>query len=291
VAPDGSRKTIRLGKCDRKSAESICRHVEALLAAQVAGQPVPLDTAAWLSRIRDPLRSRLAAVGLIDAPAPVLTVSQYLTDWLTNKAAAGHPQSTIRAWEVVISEIVAVFGDRPLSALTHADGEAFRSKLLARGLRPATVHTRLGYARQMFEDAVRHGHLPSNPWRYVRHRKGNPAERRAYVSVADVERVIEYCPSVYLRLLVALARYGGLRIPSEALALTWANVNWEHGKLTVPSPKTVRCGKPYRVIPLFPLLRPHLGAVWDITPEGETYVFPARQVRPGSLRGSLLAGC
>ena len=29
VATDGSRKTVRLGKCDRKSAESICRHVEA----------------------------------------------------------------------------------------------------------------------------------------------------------------------------------------------------------------------------------------------------------------------
>ena len=27
VAPDGSRKTIRLGKIDRKSAEAINRHV------------------------------------------------------------------------------------------------------------------------------------------------------------------------------------------------------------------------------------------------------------------------
>jgi hypothetical protein len=30
ATPGESRKTIRLGKCDRKSAESICRHVEAL---------------------------------------------------------------------------------------------------------------------------------------------------------------------------------------------------------------------------------------------------------------------
>ena len=45
VAPGGKRKTIRLGKIDRKSAESICRHVEALLAAKISGQPVPRDTA------------------------------------------------------------------------------------------------------------------------------------------------------------------------------------------------------------------------------------------------------
>ena len=45
VSPDGSRKTIRLGKVDRKTAEGVCRHVEALLVAKISGQPVPRDTA------------------------------------------------------------------------------------------------------------------------------------------------------------------------------------------------------------------------------------------------------
>ena len=58
VAPDESCKTIRLGKIDRKSAESICRHVEALLAAKIARQPVPRDTAVWLASIRAVLRDK-----------------------------------------------------------------------------------------------------------------------------------------------------------------------------------------------------------------------------------------
>ena len=49
VAPDESRKAIRLWKCDRKSAEAISRHVEAILAAKIGGQPVPRDTAVWLA--------------------------------------------------------------------------------------------------------------------------------------------------------------------------------------------------------------------------------------------------
>src|SRR4051812_42295934 len=69
VAPDGSRKTIRLGKIDRKSAEGICRHVEALLAAKLGGQPVPRDTAAWLGGIGAALRDRLAVAGLAAAPS------------------------------------------------------------------------------------------------------------------------------------------------------------------------------------------------------------------------------
>ena len=57
VAPDGSRKTIRLGKTDRRSAEAIARHVEALLSAQIGGQPIPRDTASWLAGIADALKA------------------------------------------------------------------------------------------------------------------------------------------------------------------------------------------------------------------------------------------
>jgi integrase len=83
------------------------------------------------------------------------------------------------------------------------------------------------------------------------------------------ERVIEHCPNVWWRLLVALARFTGLlRVPSEAFSLTWGDVNWERGRLSVPSPKTGHMSKSYRVIPLFPLLRPHLEAAFEQMPEG-----------------------
>src|SRR3954464_836178 len=68
VAPDESRKTIRLGKCDRKSAEGISRHVEALLAAKIGGQPVPRETAVWLAGIGTTLQGKLSSVGLVEAP-------------------------------------------------------------------------------------------------------------------------------------------------------------------------------------------------------------------------------
>jgi integrase len=126
----------------------------------------------------------------------------------------------------------------------------------------------------MLEDAVRLGHPSANPWKHVRQRSGDPSERRCYVPIADAERVIERCPSLLWRLLVALARFGGLRVPSEAFSLTWNDVDWERGRLSVPSPKTEHLGKPHHIIPLFPLLRPHLEAAFDQAPEGSTYIFP-----------------
>jgi integrase len=273
VAPDESRKAIRLGKRDRKSAEGIARHVEALLAAKIDGQPVPRETAVWLTGIGAKLRDRLAAVGLV-ASLQRLTVAEFLTSWLAGKRAAGHKPTSLRAWGQTVAALSERFGGRQLTSLTHADGEAFRSAMQARDLRATTIHKRLGHARQMLEDAVRLGHISANPWKHVRHRGGDPSERRAYVAVADAERVIAHCPSGLWKLLVALARFGGLRVPSEAFSLTWGDVDWERGRLSIPSPKTQHLGKPHRVIPLFPLLRPHLEAAFDEAPEGAIYVFP-----------------
>jgi len=289
VAPDESRKAIRLGKCDRKSAEAISRHVEAILAAKIGGQPVPRDTAVWLSEIGAALRDKLVAVGLVE-PVERLTVGDFLASWLEGKKSAGHKPTSLRAWGQTVAALAEQFGNRPLAGLVHADGEGFRSSMQGRGLRATTIHKRLGHARQMLEDAVRLGHLTANPWKHVRQRGGDPSERRAYVPVADIERVIENCPNIFWRLLVALARFGGLRVPSEAFSLTWRDVDWERGRLSIPSPKTEHLGKPHRVIPLFPMLRSHLEAAFEQAPEGSVYLFPdhwrERAMREDSWAGA-----
>ncbi|CAN5182898.1 hypothetical protein BH11PLA2_BH11PLA2_07700 [soil metagenome] len=273
VAPDGSRKTIRLGKIDRKGAESICRHVEALLSARIGGQTLARDTAAWLPSIGDKLRTKLAVVGLIE-PVLRLTFDEFLTGWITNKREAGFKPTSLRAWAQTADSLKGLFGKKMLTSIDHADGEAFQADMRNRGLRPTTMQKRIGHARQMLEDAVRLGHLPSNPWKHVRQRAGDPSERRAYIPVTDAERVLEHCPNVWWKLLVALARFGGLRIPSEAFSLTWGDVDWERGRLSVPSPKTENAGKSHRVIPLFPLLRPHLETAFEHAEEGTLYILP-----------------
>jgi integrase len=72
------------------------------------------------------------------------------------------------------------------------------------------------------------------------------------------------CPDVEWKLIFALSRYGGLRCPSEHLALRWGDVGFERGKITVRSSKTEHHeGKGERVIPLFPELRPYLQDAYD----------------------------
>ena len=81
--------------------------------------------------------------------------------------------------------------------------------------------------------------------------------------------MIASCPDAEWRLLVGLARFGGLRIPSEALSLRWEHVNRERNELFIPSPKTEHHeGRESRLIPLFPELRLLLQEAFEQAPGG-----------------------
>ena len=75
------------------------------------------------------------------------------------------------------------------------------------------------------------------------------------------------------RTIIALSRFGGLRCPSEVLSVEWRHVDWERGRITVPSPKTDRYdGKESRAIPLFEDLRPFLEEAFELAVPGQSHV-------------------
>ncbi len=87
------------------------------------------------------------------------------------------------------------------------------------------------------------------------------------------EKLLEAWPDAEWRVIVALCRYGGLRCPSELLALKWRHVDWERERFLVHSSKLEHCrSKGKRWVPLFPELRPYLDALYDEAPEGSQFV-------------------
>jgi len=275
VAPDGRRPTIRLGKVSQRAAEAVKFRVEQLLAAKLTGHAVEADTARWLAQLDPAVADKLARVGLIPNPKAKPTLGAFLQAWLAARKGDYKPAS-LTSWGQVIKALTKFLGaDCLLEDVTPAKAEAFRQSMLAGGLRPTTIHKRLQHARMFFTHAKQQGLVTENPFEFVRHRPGDASERRAYVPAADVLRVIEHAPNDTWKLLIALSRFAGLRVPSEALSLRWQDVDWERGRLTVPSPKTQHlAGRSYRVIPLFPAVRPFLEAAWDEAPDGAEYVVP-----------------
>ena len=280
VAPDGKRKTLRLGKVSRHQAVAVKVKIETLVAAAFTGHPPDDEVSRWVAAVGDELADKLAAVGLVPKR------QQTTVKGLATTFCEAHPDAkpaTFVVWGQVARCLCDCFSEaRAVRTITREDAEGFRQWLLDQKLSATTVHKRLQFARQFFTFAVRHGLIDRNPFEGVGYKAGSPSERQHYVTPEDTERLIAAAPNWIWRTIIALARYGGLRTPSETLSLRLEDLDWEHGAINVSSPKTEGCGHGRRLVPMFARLRPHLDEAWDAAEERQTHVIPEGLYLPAS---------
>jgi len=107
----------------------------------------------------------------------------------------------------------------------------------------------------------------------------NP-ERMVFVPREHILEVIGDCPSAQWRLLFALARFAGLRIPSDLVNLKIEDVNWEKGFIWIQSEKTRHYAhKGIRRVPLTPELQPFLLQAIENLEDGEVHLLPTFRTR------------
>lgn len=286
VCADTKRRSIRLGPVNKKTAEAVKTRVEAIHTSAVANLPMEAETAAWVANIGDDLAEKLAAVGLIPNRA-AKHLAEFLSTY-TERRKADAKGSTLTNLNTVRNDLVGFFGsDRALRSVTVEHAEEFKTHMLTRTpkLAAATVARRLTTVRMLFKQAVRLKLIETNPFAEVAARSVLPTQRKAYISPSDTEKVLAACDPTW-RIIVALARYAGLRCPSEVLSVKWSDVNFETERITVPSCKTEHLpGKAYRVVPIFAALKPYLDEAFELAEAGAEYVVPGnlRDVanRPG----------
>jgi len=98
-----------------------------------------------------------------------------------------------------------------------------------------------------------------------------------HIPLETIRDVLDACPSIEWKLIVALSRLAGLRCPSEFGALTWGAVNWQKGRLTVLAKKTEHHGGDHavRIVPICPELRAILADAFEQAEPGATLVVPS----------------
>lgn len=280
----GVRRVIRPGKkVTKKQAESITSHVEYLNQARITRQPVNPETASWVAKLDAKLRAKLERAGLVDPvevgePKPELPPSKrllgpFIDAYIEERRATGSKPRSVDNYKQARRTLCEYFGeDKPLTEITEADAERWRrwmaSNTTARkigkaskALAPNTYNRRCGFARQFFNAALNDRIITANPFRALKGIavKAN-RDREYFLSREDADKILDKCPDAEWRLLFVLARYGGLRCPSETHALTWGDVDWVGNRLTVHVPKLEHRGKEFatRVVPLFPEVRAEL---------------------------------
>jgi integrase len=262
----GIRKTIRLGKMSKPSAESICRHVAELASSKASGQPVARQTALWLPTIEKPLYQKLMRVGLVENQEfPPL--DKFLTDHIERGRTSLRKtaeQATKKKWKSAKAHIVKFFGaDQDLRQITEVDAEKFRAWLEDQPVKDHfmaenTIRAVMACTKTFFNAAVRQGFCEMNPFsREVSTTKPN-RDRDFYVKPEIARKIIDYCPTIEWKLMVSLWRFAGLR-KAEIYDLKWSGVLWDQKKMRVHSPKTKHHeGRDHRYVPIsdiYPILR------------------------------------
>jgi integrase len=289
VDPSGDRKAIRLGKVSGRAAEGVKHRVEQLLESQLLKRPMEADLAGWVYELDARMAKKLAAVGLIPKPEQkaAATLGQFLTDYIASRTDV--KPLTTRHLNDARRNLVAFFGeDKALADISPGDADEFRRDLLLR-LGDNTVRRQCGRAKQFLRAALRKRLIRENPFADMKGCGVQANRSRDYfLTREDAAKVLEACPDAQWRLIFALSRFGGLRCPSEHLALRWGDVDWERERICVRSPKTEHHeGGESRWIPMFPELRPSLEQAWDEAEPGTEYVITRYRSANTNLRTHL----
>ncbi len=269
----GKRRTIRLGKIDRHYARSVKAYAERLIASQQLGTPIDAQTTTWLRSLSDSIHKRLARVGLVEPRerSETPTLARVLDAYF--RAADVKDSTRTRAGQAR-RHLEDHFGEGfDMRTLTLSKADEWRAGLVEAGYAEATISRTVRYARQFAAWAMRRGMIDANPFADLHAGSQSNQDRTVFVERATIDRVIDEAPSAEWRLLIALSRYCGLRVPSEAFALRWVDVDWDRQSLRIRSPKTEHhSGKGSRVVPIFPEVKAALLDVFEQAPEGNERV-------------------
>ena len=278
--PEGRRRTVAVGKLTVRQANAVATKIESLAASVASGAPLDMETAGWLGGIGDDLHGRLAEQGLVQPRSASIspTIREVYDEYDSKRQ--GVKWRTRNNWKQGVDSLCECFGDRHTArSVSVADAEDFEQWLIGKGYALATIRKRIGVSKMLWKWATKRGHVDTNPFADLRS-TAVATEHKYYVTPEETAAVLDACPDTQWRLIFGLARFAGLRIPSELMPLRWSDINWSKKQIRVRSPKTeAHAGHAERQVPLFPELQPLLLTAFEEAPEGAEYVISAPRLR------------
>ena len=282
VLSDREKRTvISLGIMPKKAAELCLSMVEQIAAANAAGQSLPVEVASWTAKIEDGLHKKLVDAKLLQQRQR-RTLGTFVADYI-NERTDWKPM-TRTSFTTMTKKMLDFFGeDTLIDKITVDDVVAFRLNLQTtkkdgkkdeNKYTEATISKTIKRCRQVFALARRRKLIADNPFETIKAGSQRNPSRFHFVTEEETQALIDACNSPKQRLIIALARYGGLRSPSELVGLKWSEVNWGRDRFIVHSPKTEGKGKAQRAVPIFKELYPFFREAFEAAPEGVDRVYP-----------------
>lgn len=224
----------------------LAQDIAAKLEAAERGNPTENHLREVLSDISARLTTRA-----LDFP----TTRKYLLEWLEARNLSEGTATRYRKPIAGFIESLGTRADLPMTNVTPSDVDAFASARLKGGIAPSTVSVDVKALNVPFNAATRAGLIPWNPVARAQPIEAVKEQRQPFTR-AEVEALLEACPSTEWKTVVMLGALAGLRF-SDATALRWENVDLFAGTISFRPKKTER-KKRDLVLPMAARMKAHL---------------------------------
>jgi len=253
------RHTIHLGgkRYNKATAKRLKEVVDILLYQNQNGIAIfDKATMQWVENAPENIKSKLAKAGLIAANTQ-WTCLQLWNTFLKQKTNA--KLATVKSYRDSQKLFFEVFLPREsIEQITSDRLLAWRVSMLA-VYAEASVATHIKNTKAVLNWAVRQDWIAKNPMNGIAVGSFRNRDKDRIVTMEEYALLLDSCPNQEWRTIIALARIGGLRCPSELQQLRWKDVDWEQNRFLVHSPKTERhANHATRLMPLFDELKVEL---------------------------------
>jgi len=217
----GKQRTLYLGRdFTSVSADRVARIVTDILACRNRGDSLPQEIFRQIEKLPERVRKSFERLGLIGSVTG-WTLESFLQAFYVTKSHL--KPKTQEAYKMFGDLLLVFFGTgRKISSIEKLDCERFVKFCLTK-YAVCTVSRGLRSCRTIFRFAVDAGWLQKNPFERVSGGSEVNVSRQFYVDREVIDQVMTSCRDDYERLLLALARFGGLRIPSEIRQLRYCD--------------------------------------------------------------------
>ena len=245
----------------------------------------------WLEKLAKDSPERygqLVKFGLVKPVARAGTLAELVNMFIME---ASKKERTIKDRRTLVNRLVAFFKEknkkadplaRPVDSFTSQEANEFY-QYMQKELAPSTWKRDIGRAKQLFKIAIQIGWIKDNPFKGCKGGASVNPGRFHFVTLDECQAILQECTSLENRLVFVLARFGGLRIPSEIEFMEWKDFNIADGYFIVKIPKKTNKHNQEignfatRIVPLFKEIENAVREYFDSLPEGApSLVFPER---------------
>ena len=258
----GQRKSLPLSakKYSKKTATRLLDVIEKLVFYNENDTVLDKQTMNWIESTTPDIRKKLVKMGLILIPE-TYTLKELWDMFQQQKNNI--KESTEKTYEAARRRFFEFFKENEIVTDLPQSRIKQWKESLKESLAESTIAGTITKTKAVFNWAISAGMIEKSPLSGVGRGSFVNRTKDRFITPEEYNLLLDSCPCQDWRVIIALARYGGLRCPSEVVPLRWSDVLWDRDRFWVASPKTEHHqGKEGRWVPLFPELKVELDCLF-----------------------------